>query len=667
MQRALSRNMTMITTHSLKIKANAVGIFAIMTTATAIAAAPSVPQCTIPQQWPTPSNAIVVGNGTAASCTATALSNAVAQGGYVTFNCGAQPVTIPVSQSITIGSRNPTVIDGQGQITLDGQQSTRILLVNAWSALSVRNIQLQNGSSVQPPSNTSYDPGTWGGGAIKVGYQGKLEIINSQFISNRSSIGGGVLFAGSDADVTIVGSSFYKNSSWLGGALYTQLSRLTIVNSDFVGNQAINPPQGFPDAGEFGGGGAIDTDGASLNGYIHGGVGSGGTLSLCGTVVNNNVAANGSGGLTLWAYAPDTIDVKYSTFANNVATSGLGGAGRISLGFTDASHSGSTMTTPGIINVTESSFISNKSQNGNAGALYMDCYGACDISNSTFYGNYASNVGSVIQHTGWPSSVGDQGNVTVRFNNVTFAENSQGAALFGDRFDIHNSIFTSKTERSFCSSQNNHGDNIIEHSDKGAVWPFSCLKSGSVKSADPQLSAPADNGGPTLTMLPAANSPAYASGVNCREIDQRGYSRNTALCDLGAVEIGAKSSGGGSSGGGSSGGGSNGGGSRGGGSNGGGSSGGGSSGGGSSGGPSFSTKVIVDSNWQTGYCERVQVTNTGNTTGDWVVTQTISGTINNLWNANWTPQGSTIKASGMDWNKTLAPGAMAEFGFCASR
>ncbi len=260
----------MITTHSLKIKANAVGIFAIMTTATAIAAAPSVPQCTIPQQWPTPSNAIVVGNGTAASCTATALSNAVAQGGYVTFNCGAQPVTIPVSQSITIGSRNPTVIDGQGQITLDGQQSTRILLVNAWSALSVRNIQLQNGSSVQPPSNTSYDPGTWGGGAIKVGYQGKLEIINSQFISNRSSIGGGVLFAGSDADVTIVGSSFYKNSSWLGGALYTQLSRLTIVNSDFVGNQAINPPQGFPDAGEFGGGGAIDTDGASLNGYIHG-------------------------------------------------------------------------------------------------------------------------------------------------------------------------------------------------------------------------------------------------------------------------------------------------------------------------------------------------------------------------------------------------------------
>nr|WP_230597258.1 cellulose binding domain-containing protein [Xanthomonas albilineans] len=63
----------------------------------------------------------------------------------------------------------------------------------------------------------------------------------------------------------------------------------------------------------------------------------------------------------------------------------------------------------------------------------------------------------------------------------------------------------------------------------------------------------------------------------------------------------------------------------------------------------------------------MQVTNTGNTTGDWVVTQTISGTINNLWNANWTPQGSTIKASGMDWNKTLAPGAMAEFGFCASR
>ncbi|UKE49061.1 choice-of-anchor Q domain-containing protein [Xanthomonas cerealis] len=527
----------MITTPSLNAQANAVGLLAVMTASMAIAAAPSAPQCAVPPSWGRPAVATVVGNGTPASCSASALSTAAAQGGYITFNCGAKPTSISIDRSITIGSSNPTVIDGQGRITLDGRQSARIFLVNAGSALSVRNLTVQNGSSVQPASNHAYDPGTWGGGAIKVGYQGKLEVLNSKFLSNRSSIGGGAIFAGSDAQVTIVNSSFQRNSSWLGGALYTQLSSLNIVGSEFVGNQAINAPQGFPDAGNFGGGGAIDTDGASFAGYIKGGKGSGGTLALCGTVVKNNVAANGSGGATLWAYAPDTIDVKYSTFANNVATSGPGGGARISIGFTDASHSGTAILTPGTINVSATSFLSNKAQQGNAGALYMDCYGACDVSNSTFYGNYAKGVGAAIQHVGWRPANGDQGSTTVRFNNVTFAENTPGATLFGDRFDIRNSILFSKTESVFCSNQTSSGGNLIEYSAKAAVWPTHCLTSGNVKAADPLLSAPASNGGPTLTLLPAANSPARDAGSNCRSIDQRGLARNAAVCDLGAVEI----------------------------------------------------------------------------------------------------------------------------------
>ncbi|WP_267127052.1 choice-of-anchor Q domain-containing protein [Xanthomonas sacchari] len=529
--------MIMTTTFSLTTSARALGVFALMTAATAIAAVPAAPQCSVPQAWALPTTTTVVGNGTQASCTASALASAVAQGGYITFNCGAKPTSIAVDRSIVIAAAAPTVIDGQGKITLDGRQSARILLVNAGSALSVRNLKLQNGSSVQPASNQAYDPGTWGGGAIKVGYRGKLEVINSQFLANRSSIGGGAIFAGSDAEVTIVRSGFYKNSSWLGGALYTQLSRLTIVGSEFANNQAINAPQGFPDAGNFGGGGAIDTDGASLAGYLKGGVGSGGTLAVCGTVVRNNVAANGSGGATLWAYAPDTIDVKYSTFANNVATGGPGGGARISMGFTDTSHAGTAITTPGTINVAETSFLSNKAQQGNAGALYLDCYGACDVSNSTFYGNYAKGVGAAIQHVGWQPANGDQGSPSVRFNNVTFAENTPWVTLFGDKFDLRNSILYSKTERVFCNNQSNTGNNLIEYSAKGAVWPNACLAAGAVKAADPLLSAPANNGGPTLTQLPAANSPALNAGSGCAAIDQRGNPRNTAVCDLGAVEV----------------------------------------------------------------------------------------------------------------------------------
>ena len=44
--------------------------------------------------------AVVVGNGTAASCTETAFDDALAVGGNITFNCGAAPVTILDRKSV---------------------------------------------------------------------------------------------------------------------------------------------------------------------------------------------------------------------------------------------------------------------------------------------------------------------------------------------------------------------------------------------------------------------------------------------------------------------------------------------------------------------------------------------------------------------------------------
>ena len=58
-----------------------------------------------------------------------------------------------------------------------------------------------------------------------------------------------------------------------------------------------------------------------------------------------------------------------------------------------------------------------------------------------------------------------------------------------------------------------------------------------VTAADPMVADPADNGGPTFTMLPDAQSPVLAAGADCETFDQREQPRNTAVCDLGAVEI----------------------------------------------------------------------------------------------------------------------------------
>ncbi len=43
-----------------------------------------------------------------------------------------------------------------------------------------------------------------------------------------------------------------------------------------------------------------------------------------------------------------------------------------------------------------------------------------------------------------------------------------------------------------------------------------------------------------------------------------------------------------------------------------------------------------------------------------------TGTVNNAWNVTWSQSGTTLQASGVDFNRTLAPGATAEFGFCAA-
>lgn len=78
-------------------------------------------------------------------------------------------------------------------------------------------------------------------------------------------------------------------------------------------------------------------------------------------------------------------------------------------------------------------------------------------------------------------------------------------------------------------------------------------------------------------------------------------------------------------------------------------------------------RTFKDSDWGAGYCTRFQVVNTGNKTAPWQVSMTISGHVNNLWSGQWSQNGSTLTVSGLDWNKTLAPGAMAEFGYCAAR
>lgn len=77
----------------------------------------------------------------------------------------------------------------------------------------------------------------------------------------------------------------------------------------------------------------------------------------------------------------------------------------------------------------------------------------------------------------------------------------------------------------------------------------------------------------------------------------------------------------------------------------------------------------LQSDWQTGFCMSMQVTNQGNATvRDWQVKfQMNQAAINNSWNGNFQPQASRYVVTPLDWGRVIEPGQSRELGFCANK
>src|SRR5262245_28833801 len=62
----------------------------------------AVPAEAMPEDVSAPSSSRVVGTGSPSSCTSKAVVDAVALGGYITFNCGPDPVVIEMDETAKI-------------------------------------------------------------------------------------------------------------------------------------------------------------------------------------------------------------------------------------------------------------------------------------------------------------------------------------------------------------------------------------------------------------------------------------------------------------------------------------------------------------------------------------------------------------------------------------
>lgn len=443
----------------------------------------------------------VVGDGSAASCTAQAFASAVAKGGIVTFNCGSSPVTITVSSEVPVSK--DTTIDGGGLVTLSGGKKSRILhITSAWNVatplLTVQNLKFIDGftSDVQNTKSTRE-----GGGAIFED-GGSLTAIDCTFTGNQCAssgqdVSGGAINGQGVGTLIVEGSTFSKNSGSNGGGVGTQDENVTVVNSTFSGNSATGT-DGNP--GNGGDGGGLTYDGSKIS------------LTLCGDKFVNNHANAAGGAVFRVAYTDEATNIDRCTFDGNSVDASSGNAGGLYLEYTTINMSATT--------------ISNNSAHY-GGGIWIGHAAVANVTNVTIADNTATMGGGA-----WFAN-----QVTGTFKNVTVAGN-QGDGLFGGDtgLTLANTIVAGNLHGSMDGSDNctnEHGAAGADMQSSGAGHQCTA----SVTTADPQLGALADNGGPTETMLPAAASPAVGKGTNCPSADQRGDARPSNGCTLGAVEV----------------------------------------------------------------------------------------------------------------------------------
>src|SRR6266545_1211425 len=342
----------------------------------------------------------------------TQFSSLLAGGGTITFDCGAGPHTILISSQKSINA--PTIIDGGGTITLDGQNAYRLFDVGA--ALTLRQIVLTQG----------YFNGD--GGAIRITDSGTLSLETSTIRDSRATASGGAIL--SYGPLTITNSVLENNQALNGGALYPRFAgaRTMIVGSVLRDNQATGTTNGW-------GGAILAWDGAPI--AIEGSDIYSNTARFGGAIYNYahsvltlrsntrlryNATALFGGGL----YNAGTATLTDVTLSGNAAGEGggLDNEGMATLDNVTVSGNSSQNAGGGLANfatatLTDVTLSGNSSQNVGGGLFNgtnLNSEGTATLTNVTFSGNSAQNVGGGISNL----------NSTASLTNVTLSGNTAG-------------------------------------------------------------------------------------------------------------------------------------------------------------------------------------------------------------------------------------------------
>jgi hypothetical protein len=83
--------------------------------------------------------------------------------------------------------------------------------------------------------------------------------------------------------------------------------------------------------------------------------------------------------------------------------------------------------------------------------------------------------------------------------------------------------------------------------------------------------------------------------------------------------------------------------------------------------PDLDVTLSIDNDFGNGYCRTYQLQNHGTASITWQIPLDVTGKMNNHWECKVTGDTGRVVFSGEDYNATLQPGAMAQFGYCSQR
>jgi hypothetical protein len=454
-------------------------------------------------------------------CDEQGIRNAIASrnDGPQTFDCDG-PTTVATQAEIVVN--DDAILDGEGNLTLEGRGGHRIFFIPAGRTAELVGMELTNGRA------------EYGGGIYNLG---SATVVGVRVSSNEAELGGGGVYSGPGSELFLDGVTVDANSASglseaAGGGLYLEDSTAFIANSLIESNVA----RGY--GGQSGrrgrGGGLFVSEGdlvveasrIALNSAIGGD--ATGELSGAGS-------ASG-GGLYLASSATIITD---SAVSGNVSQGGLGPVGG---GFGGGGgiwqEGGSVLLERATIDGNIADGMTGPYEAGEGGGLKLVLDARFVAVNSTISGNRADfgealqlRIGAIAAFFG----------STIAFNST---DESRSALLMysGTQLEISHTIIANAG--TCVGSVLSHGYNVLGPG-------FGCAiegdTTGNQTEVDPQLLPLADNGGPTITHALHPGSVAVdrvpsgrcldASGETLTT-DQRGEPRpSDAACDAGAYEV----------------------------------------------------------------------------------------------------------------------------------